>query len=608
MEAQNPRAGLPLVSIIIPTFNSSKTIRRTLESVRDQTWANIEVIIVDNGSRDKTEEIASQFKGTSFYHFGPERSNQVNYGVTVSSGKYVYEIGSDFVLSPRVVEEAVVACEAGADAALIHNTSDSTVSFWAKVRKVERDSLVDDWEHVAARFMRRDVFMSIGGFDSRLYAEEDRDLHERLVSSGYRIARINAQEVHIGEPSALAEIVRKNVYYGSSIRQYVTDRGARAGLRLGPFRRAYLRHWRAILDDPEVFIGLFVYQYVRHLSALAGVFVSQPIQGTAAASSTPALAAVREQASVVIVTRNRPGDLDDCLRSLEAARDQIREVIVVDDASDEPVVAGSSTLKVRVIRNETRAFLSRSRNSGAKASNSEYVMFVDDDNVLDEGCIRELVDALRVDALAMVASPTIYYRSQPRRIWFAGGWFAPVSGIFVAMFRGGARLPSAPFPTGTFHDAFMVRRELFERVGYFDEVDFPMYLSEADLAARLRERGYKALVVPASKIWHNITPLEGTSGLLRGIHITEPTRAYFVGRNRLLYMRRHSNRLVFLLHVVIFEPVIISIHLFAMLSSQGKVRWTTLFGPYMRGVFDGLAGRIRLGKSLLRGTLEDRGT
>jgi len=231
-------------------------------------------------------------------------------------------------------------------------------------------------------------------------------------------------------------------------------------------------------------------------------------------------------------------------------------------------------------------------------------MFIDDDNIVDRACIRELVKALNAEGLAMVASPVVYYKSQPSRVWFAGGWFAPVSGIYVAAYRGGpTRLPRAPYYTGTFHDAFMVRREVFERVGYFDEVRFPMYLSEADLAARLKERGYKALIVPASKVWHNITPLQGTSGLLRGMHITEPVRAYFVGRNRLLYMRRHSNPLAFLLHVVIFEPVIVSMHLYAMLSGHKEVRWTTLFGPYLRGVFDGLAGRARLGRRLLERTV-----
>jgi glycosyltransferase involved in cell wall biosynthesis len=266
----------PLVSVIVPTFNSSKTIERTIESLENQTWKNVEVIVVDNHSTDDTLEVVARHPLVRVRVFGPERSGQVNYGAGQSQGEFVYRIDSDFVLEPRVIEDAVSACEAGADAVLIHNTSDPTISFWARVRKVERDSLVDDWEHVAARFVRRDVFMALGGFNESLYAEEDRDFHERLVAAGYKVGRIQRTEVHIGEPLTLAEVVRKHVYYGASVRLYIRMRGARAGLRLGPFRGAFLRHWREIGQDPTLLVGFFVYQYVRHLSSLAGLFVSQP--------------------------------------------------------------------------------------------------------------------------------------------------------------------------------------------------------------------------------------------------------------------------------------------------------------------------------------------
>ena len=300
--------------------------------------------------------------------------------------------------------------------------------------------------------------------------------------------------------------------------------------------------------------------------------------------------------SVVVVTRNRAEDLRKCLASLERAEGRVREVLVIDDASTTPIDVQSSRLKTTILRNEKRSFLSRSRNQGAMHSSGDYLMFVDDDNIVDTQSISRLSAILDGDPLAMVASPMICYTIQPKRVWFAGGWLAPISGIFVAAFRGANAdsLPTAPFYTELFHDAFMVRRDAFQEVGYFDEVNFPMYLSEADFAARLKRRGFRAVVVPRARVWHNIPPLDGTSSLLRGVHITEPVRAYFVGRNRLLYMRRYSNRIAF---------VIVFIHLYAMLSGHARIPWTRLFGPYLRGVFDGLSGRIRLGRRLLEGSL-----
>src|SRR5919202_5218895 len=87
----------PLVSIIIPTKNSSKTLKLTLQSVANQTYSNYEVIIVDNYSTDNTLELARQYT-TKVYIEAPERSAQVNFGIRKAKGKYIYEIGSDFVL------------------------------------------------------------------------------------------------------------------------------------------------------------------------------------------------------------------------------------------------------------------------------------------------------------------------------------------------------------------------------------------------------------------------------------------------------------------------------------------------------------------------------
>lgn len=307
--------------------------------------------------------------------------------------------------------------------------------------------------------------------------------------------------------------------------------------------------------------------------------------------------------SVVIVTRDRPADLAKCLESLASASDdRIDEVVIVDDASAKPPMVYGSTLKIRVVRNKARSFLSTSRNEGARNSTGRYIMFIDDDNIVSRESIGQLSNVLDADLRCMVASPAICYTSRPETVWFAGGRIAPISGIFAAAFRGSTydQLPANPYYTGVFHDAFMVKREAFERVGFFDERNFPMYLSEADLAARLKENGFRAVVVPAARIWHSIAPLDGASSLLRGVHITEPARAYFVGRNRLLYMRKHGSVTSFLIHVAIFEPVIISIHLFAILMGSSRFPRTQLLASYLRGVLDGLAGRIRMGKRVLQ--------
>jgi len=259
----------PLVSIIIPTLNSSATLEATLDSVERQTYENTEVIVVDGGSRDATRTIAAEFKNVAVVETAADKSAQLNFGSKLAKGKYLYRVDSDFILEPTVVEEAVKKCESGFQAVLIHNTSDPTISIWSKARKLERDCYRDQEIHVAVRFMRRSDFEAIGGFqeNSRL---EDYDLHNRLVQLGIKIGRIDAEEMHIGEPRHLSEVVRKHVYYGKNVRAFLRTNPPDAWRQITPFRAAFLKHWRDFLRDPGTTGAFFLYQYVRYASAVAG--------------------------------------------------------------------------------------------------------------------------------------------------------------------------------------------------------------------------------------------------------------------------------------------------------------------------------------------------
>jgi GT2 family glycosyltransferase len=271
---------LPLVSVIVPTKNSEATIGRCLGSLRAQTYPNLEVIVVDNHSSDKTARIAKSFEGVRVVDAGPERSSQVNVGSRVSSGSYLYRVDSDFVLEPNVIKEAVRKCtEQGFKVIAIHNTSDPTVGYWAAVRKLERDCYVDDDVNIAARFFERGAFESVGGFDEAMIASEDYDLHNRLVKAGYAVGRIASKEMHLGEPRNLTEVARKHVFYGTKLESFLEQNPGALTKQLSPVRLSYFRHWRDFTRRPCLVPGFFVYQYVRYISALFGYLeqkISQP--------------------------------------------------------------------------------------------------------------------------------------------------------------------------------------------------------------------------------------------------------------------------------------------------------------------------------------------
>lgn len=263
----------PLVSVIVPTRNSAQTLGSCLESIRRQTYTDIETIVVDNSSTDSTLQIARNFH-VKIFRRGPERSAQFNFGVLNSAGKYIYRIDSDMVANPNVIREAVDICERySIDGVIVRLVSDPTISFWSKVRSYERMNLYKSNTNVAVRFLSRKAFDEIGGFDERLNGFEDYDLHDRFVSAGFKFGRISSNETHIGEPRTLAEIVRKHYYYGKDLRKYAfgrKDRGQRFR-RLSIYRIGYSGVISKLLRQPNVFLGFLVYQFVRYLATAAGV-------------------------------------------------------------------------------------------------------------------------------------------------------------------------------------------------------------------------------------------------------------------------------------------------------------------------------------------------
>lgn len=96
----------PLVSIIIPTRNSARTLETCLLSIQNQSYPNIEIIVVDNFSTDGTYEIANKYAQKS-YQKGPERTEQKNHGIEQASGEYVCFIDSDMELTSQVIQSCV---------------------------------------------------------------------------------------------------------------------------------------------------------------------------------------------------------------------------------------------------------------------------------------------------------------------------------------------------------------------------------------------------------------------------------------------------------------------------------------------------------------------
>src|SRR5437667_6588120 len=261
----------PLISVIIPTKNSERTIRECLQSVRAQTYGNVEIIVVDNFSSDSTVRVAKKYADTVLMG-GPERGSQVKLGVAHCKGDFVYKIDSDFVLEPNVLEKAIkVALEENAVGVIIPNLSDPKISFWSKVRFFERLSYVGSSQIEAARFFRRDVYDKVGGHDTNIVAYEEHDLHNRVSKQGKISRAVGVAEWHIGEPRTLAEIAAKHWYYGKAAHLYEKKYPSLASTQLLSVRRSLLRQRVTWFRQPKLLLGLIVYDTVKYVSAAFGL-------------------------------------------------------------------------------------------------------------------------------------------------------------------------------------------------------------------------------------------------------------------------------------------------------------------------------------------------
>lgn len=97
------------VSIIIPTYNRAKTIKKSIMSCLNQTYKNIEVIVVDDGSIDNTKDIVKAIKDDRLKYYSYKKNKGAcyarNYGINKSTGKYITFNDSDDIYYPNKVEE-----------------------------------------------------------------------------------------------------------------------------------------------------------------------------------------------------------------------------------------------------------------------------------------------------------------------------------------------------------------------------------------------------------------------------------------------------------------------------------------------------------------------
>ena len=260
------------ISVVIPTFNSSRTIARCLDSIRNQTSRCSEILVVDRFSIDTTVAIAKNFGATVIQAEG-NRSVARNIGLESSSSSGVIFVDSDMIVGPNVLQECT-ECLTAHDAVVIPEMSIG-IGFWAKCRYLERRT---NWENPTfenARCFRRLSLIAIGKYDPRLEYGEDLDLQHRTVASGLRLGRIQAPILHDEGNLSMLSAIRKKYLYGKAFDDYLRTSPSTGLKQVNPLRGIIVPSLIVFRSTPRYGIGILILKSLEWAGAGLGYLLAR---------------------------------------------------------------------------------------------------------------------------------------------------------------------------------------------------------------------------------------------------------------------------------------------------------------------------------------------
>jgi glycosyltransferase involved in cell wall biosynthesis len=190
-------SGLPLVSIVTPSFNMEGYLPRTIESVLSQDYPNIEYIVMDGGSTDGTIEILKSYGGRLQYFSEPDKgpSDAVHKGLQRAHGDIFAWIGADDIYVPGAVRTGVEALMARPEIDVVYGEGNWIDEHDAVIRRYPtlpfdpKDLEWDCFICQPASFMRASAYRRCG-LDPDVNFSFDYDLWIRMAKQGIRFEMI----------------------------------------------------------------------------------------------------------------------------------------------------------------------------------------------------------------------------------------------------------------------------------------------------------------------------------------------------------------------------------------------------------------------------------
>lgn len=362
------------VSIYIPAYNAKKTIDRAIQSALDQTYRDFDIVVCNDGSTDGTGEHLDMMYSD---HPKIQIIHQANGGIGSASnacigaarGLYILQLDSDDELLPDAIEtllpeirkDPAISCVYGRHYKW-NQQEDTLEEAWYYPTFTRERMLHGMIVHHPRMFRKRD-WSRVGGFSESLLNAVDYDFFQKLSEVGeiefhdhllYKYA-LHEQSTSISKSKVQTE------------NTFLTMKNA--------LERMRLMEWNVVKDHS--YSGLRAVKFTRSVMEI-DQFEDQIF------------------VSVVIITRNRSELLSDAIRSVLNQSYENFELLVVDDGSDdetEEAVKQFADLRIRYLKKEASG-IPKSRNIGVQMAKGEYIVIMDDDDLMMPNRIQEQLDCL----------------------------------------------------------------------------------------------------------------------------------------------------------------------------------------------------------------------
>jgi glycosyltransferase involved in cell wall biosynthesis/ubiquinone/menaquinone biosynthesis C-methylase UbiE len=198
------------VSIIIPTYNRAIYLKESLESVLSQSYPNKEIIVVNDGSTDDTEEVVQQYKSKITYISKENggKSSAINVGLKKATGTYVWIFDDDDIALPKKLELQVRKFQQDINIGFIHTSAiylhnyddkNNYTGMW-EAEEIASDStlklqLTGNRFFTPSVVVKMECFKKVGPWDESLIRAQDYDMWTR-IGRYYRSASISLPTLH----------------------------------------------------------------------------------------------------------------------------------------------------------------------------------------------------------------------------------------------------------------------------------------------------------------------------------------------------------------------------------------------------------------------------